>query len=201
MTNTGIEYSKAGFNAFSEYFNTFNEDSAEMEFLVPSEIKTKRLLLRQFQEDDWKGLHEYYSDPVATKYTTGRGFTEGETWRTLCGMIGHWQLRGYGPYAVVEKSSKKVLGTAGFWYPNDWPSPEIKWALSQKHWGKGFASEATRAIQAAGKEHIPEISLISFIHSENSPSIELAKAVDARFDKATNFRGGIWHIYRHPAAT
>ncbi|WP_257275337.1 MULTISPECIES: GNAT family N-acetyltransferase [unclassified Endozoicomonas] len=172
-----------------------------MDFLVPSELETERLILRQFQDDDWRDLHEYYSDTVATKFTTGREFTEGETWRTMCGMIGHWQIRKYGPYAVVSKDSGKVLGPVGFWYPNDWPAPEIKWALAPRYWGKGYAKEATIAVQVAGREHIPNLPLISFINSENIPSIKLAESVGAVFSKATEFRGGIWHIYQHPTAT
>lgn len=105
--------------------------------------------------------------------------TAGETWRTMCSMIGHWHLRGYGPYAVEERTSGKVLGIVGFWYPNDWPSPEIKWALAPKYWGRGFASEAARAVQMAGKQHIPHILLISLIHSENKASSNLAVAIGA----------------------
>lgn len=171
-----------------------------MKYQVPAEIETERLLLRQFKEDDWRGLHLYYSDPEATKFTTGRAFTEGETWRIMCSMLGHWQLRGYGPYAVVEKSSQEVIGAAGFWYPNDWPSPEIKWALAKPYWGQGYASEAARSIQAVAHEFMPDIHLIGFIHSENAASITLAKAVGAVFEEERMFRGGVWHIYRHPAA-
>jgi hypothetical protein len=40
-------------------------------------------------------------------------------------LLGHWYLRGYGPYAVGEKSSSRVLGSVGLFYPNDWPEPEI----------------------------------------------------------------------------
>ena len=172
----------------------------QMDFLVPEKLETEKLVLRQFQEADWRDLHDYYSDASATKYTVGREFSEGETWRTMCGMIGHWQLRGYGPYAVEEKSSGKVLGTVGFWYPNDWPSPEIKWALAPQYWGKGFASEAARAVQMAGRQYIPHISLISFILSENQASINLALAIGAKLEKAVQFRGRKWYIYRHPKA-
>ncbi len=170
-----------------------------MSFKVPEEIETERLLLRQFKEEDWTDLHHYYSSEDATRYTTGRAFSEGETWRTLSGMIGHWQLRGYGPYALEEKSSGTVIGVAGFWYPNDWPSPEIKWALAPAYWGKGFASEAARAVQKVGLEYLPDLSLISFICKDNEASIRLAIAVGATFEKEMPFRGGIWHVYRHPA--
>ncbi|MBE7381548.1 MAG: GNAT family N-acetyltransferase [Leptolyngbya sp. SIO1E4] len=172
-----------------------------MDLLVPREIETPRLILRQFREEDWKDLHEYYSDAEATQFTVGRKLSEGETWRTLCGMIGHWQLRGYGPYAVEAKSSRIVLGPVGFWYPNDWPEPEIKWALARQYWGKGFASEAARAVQVTAREHIPDIALISFIHAENLPSINLALAIGAKYEKEVMFRGGQWQIYRHPRAT
>ena len=172
-----------------------------MKFLVPEHIETERLMLRQFREDDWKGLHHYYSSADATKFTVGRELTEGDTWRTMCSMVGHWQIRGYGSYALEEKSSGTVLGTVGFWYPNDWPSPEIKWALAPSHWGKGYASEAARAVQNIGHSHIPDISLISLINADNIASIRLALAIGATFEKEVLFRGENWHIYRHPSET
>ena len=172
----------------------------KMDFLVPERLETERLILRQFKNDDWKELHDYYSDPIAIKYTVGRRFSEGETWLTMCGMIGHWHIRGYGPYAVVKKSTEKVIGVAGFWFPNDWPSPEIKWALAPAFWGKGFAREAAKAVQIAGQKYLKDIQLISFINAKNQRSIKLALSVGASFEQETDFRGGRWHIYRHPGA-
>ena len=169
-----------------------------MDFQLPTSFETERLTLRQFRDDDWRDLHAYYSDPLASKYTVGRAFTEGETWRAMCSMIGHWQLRGYGPYAVEEKASSKVLGPVGLWYPNDWPEPEIKWALAPQYWGKGFASEAARAVQKIAHAHMPDTPLISFINALNKPSIQLALAIGATLEKEVEFRGGDWHIYRHP---
>jgi RimJ/RimL family protein N-acetyltransferase len=169
-----------------------------MQFLVPERLETERLILRQFRNEDWRDLHLYYSDPEATKYTVGRAFTEGETWRAMCSMLGHWQIHGYGPYAVEERATGTVLGPVGFWYPNDWPSPEIKWALAASYWGRGFAAEAARAVQQAGRRHLPEIALISLILSANEPSKRLAVAVGARFESEIEFRGQRASIYRHP---
>ena len=172
-----------------------------MKFLVPEQLETERLLLRQFQESDWKYLHEYYSDESATKYTWGRALNEAETWGTMCGMIGHWQIRGYGPYAVEEKASGTVLGPVGFWFPNDWPEPEIKWALAPRHWGKGFAKEAAMAVHAAGRKYLPDIKLISLIHPDNVPSIKLALAIGAHFEKTIEHEEGTFNIYRHSTTT
>ena len=172
-----------------------------MKFLVPERAETQRLILRQFQEADWKDLHAYYSSEEATRFTLGRALTERETWRIMCTLSGHWRIRGYGPYAMEDKSNGTVLGLIGFWYPNDWPEPEIKWALAPAYWGQGYASEAARVVQKIGLNYLKHISLISFIHFENTASIQLAKAVGANFEKELPFKGTTWQVYRHPAET
>lgn len=169
-----------------------------MAYKVPTTIQTGRLNLRQFKEEDWTDLHRYYSSETATRYTVGRAFTEAETWRAMASMVGHWELRGYGPYALELKDTEEVIGIVGFWYPNDWPSPEIKWALAPEYWGQGYASEAGRAVQRVGLKHLPDIHLISLIHKDNAQSIQLAAALGAEFEQEIHFRGAYWQIYRHP---
>jgi len=169
-----------------------------MKYLVPEQMETNRLILRQFKHDDWQDLHAYYSDENATKFTVGKAFTEGETWRVMASIIGHWQLRGYGPYAVEDKVTGKVMGNIGFWYPIDFPGPEILWGLAKEYHGQGFASEAVRAVQTVGKEYLPEISFVSFIHKDNHASIQLADAVGAKFEKEIQLKGVITNVYKHP---
>jgi RimJ/RimL family protein N-acetyltransferase len=168
-----------------------------MTYLTPRFLETDRLSLRMFKENDWKDLHKYYSDEECTRYTVGRALTEGESWRTIAAMIGHWELRRYGSYALEEKATQNVIGVAGLDYPNDWPEPEIKWGLIRDFWGKGYASEAVRAIKKMWVEYLPELSLISLIHPKNTNSINLAKAVGAYFESDYEFRGDTWSIYRH----
>jgi RimJ/RimL family protein N-acetyltransferase len=171
-----------------------------MNAIVPLQIDTERLLLRQLVEEDWHALHEHYSDEDAVRFTLGNALTEGETWRTMAAMVGHWQLRGFGPYAVELKACKSVLGTVGYWYPNDWVEPEINWALSRQYWGNGYASEAARAVQKVSIECFAESPLISFINANNQPSIKLATAIGATLENKIELPDGDWHIYRHPEA-
>lgn len=168
-----------------------------MKFRIPEQIETKRLILRMFREEDWRDLHEYYSDAMCIKYTIGRVLSEGETWRAMAIRIGHWLLRGYGPYAIQVKASGKVIGIIGLWYPIDWPEPEVTWHLSKHYWGKGYAHEAAEKVLKMAAEYVPEIPLISLIHPENSASIKLAVALHATFERPIEFRGGKWYIFRH----
>lgn len=179
-----------------EEMGMITEDGPE--WLIPLRLETPRLVLRQMTDADWPALHAYYSDAEATRFTVGRALTEGESWRTMAAMVGHWVLRGYGPYGLEEKTTGRVVGAVGLWYPNDWPEPEIKWALARVHWGRGLAREAARAVQAMAAEHLPDLHLISLIHQDNAASIRLAEAVGATFEAEVEFRGWPARIYRHP---
>lgn len=168
-----------------------------MTFKVPSELETERLLLRQFRIDDWDEMARYYGDEQITKYTSGKPLSRNESWRSIACMIGHWQIHGYGPYAMTDKKTRQLIGVTGFWYPGGWPEPEIKWGLMREHWGKGLASEAAREVLRTAAEHLPDIPFISLIHHENQASINLALALGAEFEKEIDFWWGRFRIYRH----
>ncbi len=168
-----------------------------MEYSIPTQLETDRLLLRMFQHKDWKDMHAYYGDEESMRYTTGRTLTEGETWRTMAGAAGHWLLRGYGPYAVEEKQSGSLIGIVGLWYPNDWPEPEIKWGIIRSHWGRGYAAEAARAVKAMAFATLENCKLISLIFKDNANSIRVAKSVGATLEKEITFREKECLIFRH----
>ena len=169
----------------------------QSESKVPVELETERLRLRQWQLDDWPHFRRYAGDPEATRYTYGGALDEGQSWRIMASMAGHWHLRGYGPYALEDKQTGSLLGTVGFWFPVDWPEPEIKWALDRSHWGRGYASEAARCVLKTGQRYLPETPWISFIHQQNHASIRLAEALGAKWERTLPFRGDQFHVYRH----
>lgn len=171
-----------------------------MHAIVSTSLETERLILKKPHIDDWKYYHELYSDPEGVRYTIKTPLEEPASWRMVCTLIGHWTVRGYGIYSVHEKASGKVLGGIGFWYPVDWPSPEIKWWLNAKYQGKGFAGEAAKAVLAEGHRTLPDIHLISMIHEENTPSRKLAEAVGATVEKKLEFRNSPTVMYRHTKA-
>lgn len=172
-----------------------------MTYKIPTQIETDRLQLCKLHIDHWPALHRYYADPEGTRYTTGKPLTEGESWRLVAALIGHWEIHGYGPYCLIRQSDAAVLGVCGLWFPGDWPEPEIKWALIDEYTGQGYASEAARAVQQVAARNLPDLHLISLIVAENGPSIQLAEAVGAEYEKDLEFRGKIARIYRHPAAS
>ncbi|MCA9733345.1 GNAT family N-acetyltransferase [candidate division KSB1 bacterium] len=139
------------------------------------QLETERLLLRQFKQEDFEEYAAMVADPETMLYVgQGKPMTRSEAWRSMAAILGHWQLRGYGLYAVIEKSSQRLAGRIGLLFPEGWPGIELGWMLAPEFRGKGFALEAAQAVQhhAFHVLQIPE--LISVIHPENRRSIKLA---------------------------
>lgn len=167
------------------------------QYEIPSQLESERLILRMFREDDWRTMHAHYSHPECTRYTLGRVLSEGESWRLTATLAGHWLLRAYGPYALEEKASGAMIGAVGLWFPSDFPEREIKWALHPASWGKGYASEAARAVLDMARTVYPGQPPISFIDRDNAASIRVAQSVGAKLENEVDFRGRRFQIFRH----
>ena len=168
-----------------------------MSHKIPESIESARLVLAMPQAEDWLALHAYYSDAECARYTFQNPLPESETQRVVGSLVRHWERKGYGPYVVREKHSASVVGLVGLWFPSEWPETEIKWAIVREHWGKGYASEAARAVLAMLPRYVPDMQPISLIDAENARSIALAKALGAELEKELTFRNAPFHMYRH----
>lgn len=165
--------------------------------LIPEKHLTSRLRLSRPVAADWHGLHAYYSDSECARYTFGAALPETETQRIVGALERHWLRHGYGPYVLREQATDAVVGLVGLWFPREWPETEIKWAIVRAYWGKGYASEAARAVQAMLPARLPAMRPISLIHAENERSVALALALGATLEKQLEFRNAPFHQYRH----
>ena len=119
------------------------------------ELETERLKLRMWRESDLDDYAELTADPLVMRYLQpGKPpFTRADAWRSIAFFMGHWQMRGYGHWAVEEKASGRMIGRIGFLNPEGWPGFEIGWTLARHAWGKGYATEGgRRALDYAFKD-------------------------------------------------
>lgn len=112
-------------------------------------LTTSRLNLRAPQAEDFPVYRSFFADAEASYFYGGPLRTD-QAWRLLAVDFGHWQLRGYGRWAVVERASGQMIGGCGLWWPEGWPRPELTWWLVAQARGKGYATEASRAAIAFG---------------------------------------------------
>ena len=150
------------------------------------ELETDRLKLRMWRESDLDAYAEMSADPAVMRYLTlGKLFTRADAWRSMAYFIGHWDLRGYGHWAVEEKATGRMIGRIGFLNPEGWPGFEIGWTLASHAWGKGYATEGARRALAYAFAQLDQRHVISLIHPDNAPSIGVAERLGERLEGAS----------------
>ena len=160
-------------------------------------LETPRLILRMFREDDFEPYYaRVCADADVMRYLgDGRPLTRSEGWRQLAMILGHWQLRGYGLWAVEERATGELVGRIGLFNPEGWPGFEIGWVLAKASWGRGYATEGARraldhALTDMGHDHV-----ISLIYPDNAASIRVAERIGERLEGHTYLFGHEALIY------
>lgn len=138
--------------------------------LAAPELETERMRLRQFRDEDFATYEEWCADMDMMRYLGGRTFSRNEAWRHLAYMLGHWTLRGYGYYALEERSTGRLVGRAGYTDAAGWPGFELGWSLAPDARGQGYATEAAHRLLDYAFEHLERPTVISLIHPDNLPS-------------------------------
>jgi len=160
-------------------------------------IETARLRLRPWKESDFASFARYYSDPDNARFVGGQKDPD-RAWRHMALQVGHWQLKGFGYWAIDEKETAAFVGSAGFWQSPGWPELELGYWLMKEQQGKGYALEACRRCIEHAREVLCARSLVSYIHPRNEPSIRLAKRLGAVYDGEIELAShGPHGVYRH----
>jgi len=162
-----------------------------------SNIETERLILRPWTADDFEPFAFYYSDADDARYVGGQK-TLDEAWRHFALLIGHWQLKGFGYWAVEEKQTGDFVGCIGLWQSAGWPELELGYWLIKQYHGKGYAYEAAFECREYAKNILHAPSLVSYIDPDNAPSIKLAEALGAKYEETIELlKHGPHGVYRH----
>lgn len=137
-------------------------------------LETPRLILRNWREEDRVFFHEINADPVVMEFFPYRR-TRVESdalMDRLHTIIAH---DGIGFYALEARDSGDLLGFTGLlktdiepFIPKD--TLEIGWRLVQRHWGKGYVSEAAKACLTHAFETLGQQEVVSFAVHNNHRS-------------------------------
>jgi RimJ/RimL family protein N-acetyltransferase len=118
-------------------------------------LETERLILRRFTRADVDNLFELDSDPDVMRYINGGRPTARHEIENdiLPAFLDHYKrFEGYGFWAAIEKSTDEFLGLFHF-RPKQGGSldePELGYRLRKSAWGKGYATEGSRALIRKG---------------------------------------------------
>src|SRR5262245_13217502 len=168
-----------------------------MSVIIPT-LTTDRLLLRPFTAEDAPALAAMNADANVARFISldGQPLSAEDSWRQLAFLIGHWQLRGFGMWAVAERARPDILiGRLGCHQPEGWPDFEIGWALATKHWGRGYATEGALAAMQYAFETLERPRVVSLLDAANTRSVAVAERLGERPTGEWNLRGRTVVIY------
>jgi RimJ/RimL family protein N-acetyltransferase len=157
-------------------------------------LQTERLLLRPFRAADFEAYAEMNANPEVMRYIDAVQDREA-AFRSLCANIGHWEVRGYGPWAVEERATGRLVGRAGLFFWETRPGLELGYALIPSAWGKGYAFEAAARSLRHAHQTLGARGVLSVIHPDNKASIRVTEKLGARLDREVVLRNQPLHVY------
>lgn len=114
-------------------------------------IETERLILREMLPSDAEAMFKLESNPNVVKYLGNKPFKSIDESINLINYVRNQYLNnGIGRFSVVLKETNEMIGWAGIKFVTDIENDrtnfyDLGYRLQEEHWGKGYASEATKA--------------------------------------------------------
>ena len=147
-------------------------------------LETDRLIIRPPSAADTAAMLGFFAEERSEFY--GGPLDAIPAWAKFSSYVGQWTLTGYGMFSLTKKGTGETIGMAGPYHPAGFDEPEMSWLLtSAEHEGKGYCSEACRAILGDAFPRHGWSSLVSFIDPRNTASETVARKLGATPDPDT----------------
>ena len=106
------------------------------------EIETARLLLRPLTINDAQDMFEWVSDPIVNRYMPYSVYHDVEKVKEYIASL----EEDANEFAFCLKDTGKVIGAGGISFTPERNAYELGYNLNRKYWGKGYATEAAKAL-------------------------------------------------------
>jgi len=166
-------------------------------------IETERLRLRELTDADAVALHRIYGD-AETMLHVGRSRLPttdvAATGRVISFVRRHDELHGFTLWAIDERGGEAVVGVAGLiWVEGHGPEVEAAYLLRRDRWGRGYATEALRAVLDAGHRELGLERIVALAYPENDASRHVMEKAGMRPDGTSASYGH--ELTRHVSGT
>ena len=137
-------------------------------------VDTDRLRLRSLEPDDAERLFEIYGDAETMRHVgrTGRPMVDlAAAERAVETLRGNEAAHGFSLWALDERAGNPLVGVAGLaMVEGVGPEVEAAYILRRDRWGRGYATEALRAVLEIGHGHLGLDRIVALAYPENDPS-------------------------------
>lgn len=155
-----------------------------------SEIRTRRLILREWRDSDFEPFAALNGDRRVMEFFPApldRSASDALALRIREEFARH----PFGRWAVEAPGVAPLIGFIGLSVPNFTtfftPCVEIGWRLAFPHWGKGYATEGARAAIDFGFKEAALDEIVSFTTPSNARSIRVMEKLGMKRNPAEDF--------------
>jgi RimJ/RimL family protein N-acetyltransferase len=145
--------------------------------------QSARLVLRELDERDVPALHGLFGDPLTLQHWPFT-MSEEEVRAMVQRARASYAETGLGLWGLELRETGALAGSAGLRRTNRADELELLWHLRREHWGKGYATEAARALVELGRG-LGASRFIAPILPGNAPSARVAQRLGMRLEGKT----------------
>ncbi|UUZ81130.1 GNAT family N-acetyltransferase [Paenibacillus sp. P26] len=160
-------------------------------------LETDRLLIREFRPEDLNDVHSYASNPIVVRYMIWGPNTEEETRGFLERAMEMQRQEPRQDYemAVIRKEDGRLIGGCGL-HISEPRQGEIGYCFHPDYWGKGYATEAARALLAFGFRGLGLHRIYATCRPENTGSAKVMQRIGMTYEghiREHMRHKGMWH--------
>jgi RimJ/RimL family protein N-acetyltransferase len=153
-------------------------------------LRTARLVLRPFTEEDIEPLHGLLGKGDVMRYFPNPNPPSLEgVQKLVLGQLKHWHDHGYGWWGVEFPGTEGLIGWSGLTFLPETTEVEVAYLLGKAFWGKGLATEAARACLRFGFERVKPDEIVAIVHPENVASQRVAEKLGMSFTNEAHYFG------------
>lgn len=144
-------------------------------------LETPRLWVRELELDDLYALHALCGDPRVMRYVDDlRPYTLERTRRALLAARDSYRRLGFGPWAFICKTDRRLVGYGGLEVLPGSRHPELSYIFAADCWGQGLATEVATALLGHGFQHCGLEVIEATIDPRNHASMRVAEKLGLR---------------------
>lgn len=166
-----------------------------MAHTIPT-INTPRITLRGMRREDFPRFADIWAKPEVVAHISGKPRPKARSWDAFLRNAGHWQIVGFGQWAIQVHDAPMIAGQTGFFFGSrglgeDFdPFPEAGWVLDPSAQGQGLGVEAVRAAHE-WFDRVIAGQTVCIIAPDNAGSQRVAAALGYRVMREVEMEGDV----------
>ncbi len=149
----------------------------------PPILATERLYLNRMVPEDAAEVFALNDDPEVIRYAGDPPFESIEAARQFLEQYKGYEEPGFGRFAMRLLSDHSFLGWCGLKRTEEMSEVDLGYRLHQKHWNRGYATEAAHICLEHGFHTLGLSRIIGRVMHANMPSIRVLEKVGMTYWK------------------